>query len=111
MNNYYEEEKARAYKAFLSWLRQGNDIVTAIGKVRGAYSDALANSIKEQISKEILKREGSDWEAKLDSRIDWAYRSARSLVETAQLNRYTESEMETMLADLKLRFEGIKKIY
>ena len=51
---YYEQEVSRAWALFLSELRKGVNITTAIGKVRGSYSDALANTIQDKIAKELL---------------------------------------------------------
>ena len=50
----YKLESGRAWESFLSDLRHGMNITTAIGKVRGSYGEALANTIQDKIAKELL---------------------------------------------------------
>lgn len=52
--DYYMEEVGRAWESFLGELRKGVSVTDAIGKVRGSYSDALANTIQDKITQELL---------------------------------------------------------
>jgi hypothetical protein len=50
----YKLEVERAWNSFLNELRKGVNVRTAIGKVRGSYGDALANTVQDKIAKELL---------------------------------------------------------
>lgn len=51
---YYNQEVSRAWDTFLGELRHGVNITTAIGKIRGSYGEALANTVQDKIAKELL---------------------------------------------------------
>lgn len=51
----YKIEIDRAWNTLLGELRKGVSVTTAIGKIRGSYSEALANTIQDKIAKELLK--------------------------------------------------------
>lgn len=51
---YYNQEVSRAWNTLLGELRHGANIQTAIGKVRGSYGEALANTVQDKIAKELL---------------------------------------------------------
>jgi hypothetical protein len=51
--DYYKEELNRAWDYFLGEVNKGVNIITAIGKVRGHYGEALSNSVQERIAKEL----------------------------------------------------------
>ncbi len=55
--DYYKEETGRAWQSFLSEIRKGVSLQTAIGKVRSSYGDALANTIQDKVVEAVLQVE------------------------------------------------------
>jgi len=53
----YKLEVERAWESFLGELRKGVNITTAIGKVRGSYGEALANTVSDMVSEALLIKE------------------------------------------------------
>lgn len=53
----YKLEIGRAWDSFLGELRRGVNVQTAIGKVRGSYGEALANTIQDKVAEELLANE------------------------------------------------------
>ena len=50
----YKIEVERAWVTFLNELRKGVNIQTAIGKVRGSYGEALANTVQDKVAEALL---------------------------------------------------------
>lgn len=51
---YYKQEVDRAYQGFLQELRKGASLETAIGKTRGNYGQAIANTVQDKVAKLLL---------------------------------------------------------
>ena len=50
----YQIEIDRAWATLLNELRKDVTLTTAIGKIRGGYGEALANTIQDKIAEVLL---------------------------------------------------------
>lgn len=53
----YKLEVERAWESFLGELRKGVNITTAVGKIKGSYGQALANTVEDMIQEALLIKE------------------------------------------------------
>lgn len=56
----YELQLERAWSSTLQELRKGNNLVTSVGKIRGSYGEAIANTVQDKIVKILLTSEDSN---------------------------------------------------